>query len=53
MVLAFGLPVKHQFVTKTNRNSVFLSHEVQILDRLYIMVMYINFYGFYQKKARL
>jgi hypothetical protein len=32
---------------KTDRNSVFLDHVSYIPDRLYIMVLYINFYEFY------
>jgi hypothetical protein len=41
--LAFGLTEKHQFLVKIDRNSIFLGREVQILDQLHIMVMYINF----------
>jgi hypothetical protein len=39
-VLVFGFTVKHQFVAKIERNSIFLGHEVHIPDHLYIMVMY-------------
>jgi len=45
-VLAFGFTEKRQFVAKTDRNSVFLGRDIHIPDRLYIMVLYINFYGF-------
>jgi hypothetical protein len=31
---------------KTDRNSVFIGREAHIPDRLYIMVMYLKFYGF-------
>jgi hypothetical protein len=37
---------KHWFVPKTDRNSVFLGRDPYIPDRLYIMVLYISFYGF-------
>jgi hypothetical protein len=45
-VLAFGSTEKLQFVAKTDGNSVFLGREAHIPDRLYIMVLYIGFYGF-------
>jgi hypothetical protein len=45
-VLAFGFAEKRQFVAKTDRNSVFLGRDTHILDRLYILVLYISFYGF-------
>jgi hypothetical protein len=45
-VLAFGFTEKCQFVTKTNINSVFVGREAHIPDRLYIMVIYLKFYGF-------
>jgi hypothetical protein len=45
-VLAFGFIKKYQFVTKTNRNSVFIGREAHIPDRLYIMVMCLKVYGF-------
>jgi hypothetical protein len=44
-VLAFGFTDKRQFVVKTERNSIFLCRESHISHRLYIMVMYISFYG--------
>jgi hypothetical protein len=37
---------KMLFYDKTDRNSVFLYREAHIPDRLYIMVLYINFYMF-------
>jgi hypothetical protein len=40
---------KTQFLTKTDRNLIFLVHEAHILNRLYIMVYYINIYGFFKK----
>jgi hypothetical protein len=43
--LAFGFTEKHQFSAKTDRNSVFLGREAQILDRLHKMILYIIFYG--------
>jgi hypothetical protein len=45
-VLAFVFNEKCQFVIKIGRNSVFIGRDVHILDQLYIMVMYLNFYGF-------
>jgi hypothetical protein len=45
-VLAFNFTKKRQFVAKSDRNFIFLDHEAHILDQLYIMVMYICFYGF-------
>jgi hypothetical protein len=45
-VLAFGFIEKYQFVTKTDRNSVFIGREAHIPDRLYIMVMCLKVYGF-------
>jgi hypothetical protein len=45
-VLAFGFIKKRKFKAKTDRDSVFLGRDPQILDRLYLMVMYISFYGF-------
>jgi hypothetical protein len=45
-ILACGFTEKCLFMTKTDRNSVFLSREVHIPDRLYIIVMCINFYEF-------
>jgi hypothetical protein len=45
-VLSFGFTAKRQFAAKTGQNSIFLGYKSQILDRLYIMVTYISFYGF-------
>jgi hypothetical protein len=45
-VLASDFTEKHQFVAQTDQNSIFLTHEAHIKNRLYIMVMYINFYRF-------
>jgi hypothetical protein len=43
--LVFGFTKKHQFTTKSNRNFAFLDRKTNILDRLYIMVSYISFFG--------
>jgi hypothetical protein len=45
-VLAFDSTEKCQFVTKTDRNTVFIGRGAHILDRLYIMVLYLKFYRF-------
>jgi hypothetical protein len=45
-VLAFDFTEKCRFVAKTYQNFVFLGYKAHILDRLYIMVMYIGFYQF-------
>jgi hypothetical protein len=45
-MLAFDFMEKLQFVAKTDWNSIFLGCEYQIPDQLYIMVIYIHFYGF-------
>jgi hypothetical protein len=45
-LLAFGFTEQCRFVVKTDRNSIFLSRDPHITDRLYIIVMYISFYGF-------
>jgi len=45
-LLAFGFTQKRQFVAKIDRNSVFLDRDPYIPDRLYLMDMYIIFYGF-------
>jgi hypothetical protein len=44
-VLPFDFTEKCYFVAKTDRNSVFVGHEAHISDWLYIMVMYLKFYG--------
>jgi hypothetical protein len=43
---AYGFTVNRQFAAKTDRNSVFLGRDPHILDRLYIMVLYLSFHGF-------
>jgi hypothetical protein len=43
-VLACDFTEKCLFMAKTDGNTVFLSHEVYITDRLYLIVMYINSY---------
>jgi hypothetical protein len=45
-VLAFGFTKKYQFVVKTHQNFTSLGRETYIMDRLYITVLYIIFYGF-------
>jgi hypothetical protein len=45
-MLAFSFTEKYQFVAKTDRNSVFFGREAHISNRLHIMVLYINVYGF-------
>jgi hypothetical protein len=45
-VLYFDFTQKCEFVTKTNRNSIFLGCEADILDWLYTIVLYKNFMGF-------
>jgi hypothetical protein len=44
--LTFGFTEKRKLATKTDRNLVCLGRNVQILDRLHIMLLYISFYGF-------
>jgi hypothetical protein len=39
-LLAFDFTEKCQFTAKTDRNSVFLCHEANILDRLYKIICY-------------
>jgi hypothetical protein len=46
--LADGFTENHPFVPKTDWNTVFLGCDSHILDRLYITVPYINFYGFWK-----
>jgi hypothetical protein len=41
--------LKRQFVIKTDLNSVFPDSVVYILDRLYIVFLYIKFYRFLKK----
>jgi hypothetical protein len=45
-VLAYGFSENHQLGAKSNRNSVFLGRDPHIVDRLYIMVLYMSFYEF-------
>jgi hypothetical protein len=40
-VLVFGFTEQRRFMPKTDRNSAFLSRDPHILDRLYIVVIYI------------
>jgi hypothetical protein len=47
-VLAYGLTKNCQFGGKTDRNSIFLSRDPRIANRLSIMVPYFNFYGFWK-----
>jgi hypothetical protein len=42
-VLAFDFTEKRQCAAKTDQNSIFLGHEANILDRLYLMVHYTSF----------
>jgi hypothetical protein len=44
--LAYGSSENGQFGAKIDRNSVFLGRDPHIADQLYIMVLYMNFYGF-------
>jgi hypothetical protein len=45
-MLDYSFTEKRRFVPKTGRSSVFLYHESHIPDQLYIIVVYIGFYGF-------
>jgi hypothetical protein len=45
-VLAHSFTKNHQFVKKTDQNSVFHGPDPYILDWLYIMILYMSFYGF-------
>jgi hypothetical protein len=47
-IWSFGLflPPTGDFWRKTDRNSLFLSCDPHIVDRLYITVPYMSFYGF-------
>jgi hypothetical protein len=47
-VFAFGFTETCQFVTKTDKNSIFFGRKAQILDQIHIVVSYISFYGFYK-----
>jgi hypothetical protein len=44
--LAYGFTENSWFAVKTDRNSVFHGPDPHITDWLYIMVMYMSFYGF-------
>jgi hypothetical protein len=44
--LAYGFSENQQFAAKTDRNSIFLSRDPHISDRLYIMVLYMSFSEF-------
>jgi hypothetical protein len=45
LVLAYGTE-NLQFAAKTDRNSIFIGRDTHILDRLYIIILYMSFYGF-------
>jgi hypothetical protein len=45
-VLAFSFTEKCQIMAKIDRNSVFLSREAHISNRLYIMVLYVKKFRF-------
>jgi hypothetical protein len=45
-MLAYGFTENHQFVIKTERNSIFLGRDPHITDRLYITLSYMSFYEF-------
>jgi hypothetical protein len=45
-VLAYGFNKNHQIAVKHDQNSVFPGRDPHILDRLYIMVLVMSFYGF-------
>jgi hypothetical protein len=45
-VLAFGFTENHRFTIKTDGNSVFLGRNPHILDRLYLLILYMRFYEF-------
>jgi hypothetical protein len=44
--LPYGFSENGQFAAKTIWNSVFLSRDPHILDRLYVMVLYMSFQKF-------
>jgi hypothetical protein len=52
-VLAYGFTKNPQFTAKTDRNSVFLSHDPHIADWLYIVILYMSFYRFKKIKFSL
>jgi hypothetical protein len=45
-VLGFGFTENHQFGAKTDRNTIFLGRDPNILDMLNIMVLRLSFYRF-------
>jgi hypothetical protein len=45
-VLAYGFRENRQFAKKTEWNSLFFGPDPHILDRLYVMVLYMSFYEF-------
>jgi hypothetical protein len=45
-VLPYDFTENRQFGAKTDRNFIFLYHDHNIVDQLYIIVMYISFFGF-------
>jgi hypothetical protein len=49
-ILAYDFSENRQFVVKIHRNSIFLDYDSNILNQLYIMVPYMNFYGFLKNK---
>jgi hypothetical protein len=50
-VLGYGFSENHHFTAKTDRKSVFPGHDHHITDQLYLMVLYMSFYGFFLKKS--
>jgi hypothetical protein len=48
-VLAYSFTENRQFPAKIHQNSIFHSPDPHISDRIYLMVMYMSFYGFSKK----
>jgi hypothetical protein len=46
LVLAYGFSKNSQFVAKINRSFIFIGRDPHILNRLYIIVLYMSFYVF-------
>jgi hypothetical protein len=46
LLLAYCFTEIRQFEVKTDHNSLFLGRHAHIMDRLYIIVMYMSFYGY-------
>jgi hypothetical protein len=44
--LVYGFSENRQFEAKIARNSIILGRDPQIVDRLYITVLYMSFYTF-------